>query len=157
MVYLKEHLAKYPLMQTQDILKLYLQGILGPAHNVSSFDYCYQRVNEEYQSISEEEMTDEIEELISDDYVRIYLYPYYQKEKDFTLLVKYFIESSKDPRDINFFKEEVRKLINDDNREVIEEYLSRDNYLISHSQIYKDNYHPHYLVINRKYLKDIYK
>ena len=156
MVYLKEHLERYPLMQIEDVLKLYLQGILGPAHNVSDYGYCLNRTIKEYQSITNNQYN-EIEELISDDYVRIYLYPYFQKEKSFELLVKYFIISSRDKGDIDLFKSEVKKLINEENEVMINQYLNSGNYLISHSQIYKDNYDPHYLVINRKYVKNIYK
>ena len=157
MVYLKEHLEKYPLMQLEDILKLHLQGILGPAHLVSSFDNCLKRVNEEYQSIKDSNYHWELFEDISDEYVRVYLKPYYDKVGSFDLLVKYFILSSQEVRDVDGFKEEVRKLINDENREYIEEYLKGDNYLISHSSIYRDNYKPHYLVICRKYKENVCK
>lgn len=155
MVYLKEHLKKYPLMQIEDVLKLYLQGILGPAHNVSSFEKCLERTLNEYRSITNNQYSN-IEENISSEYVRIYLYPYYQKMNSFDLLVKYFILSSQDKVDVNAFISEIKKLINKENEEYINQYLAAKNYLISHSQIYKDNYDPHYLVINRKYIKNIY-
>ena len=142
-------------MQIEDKIKLILQGVLGPAHIVTSYDECLKRVTNEYLSIETD--NSDIEELISDKYVRIYLYPYFQKEKSFELLIQYFIESSKDVGDIELFKEEVRKLIDSDNEEFINKYLKGNDYLISHSQIYRDNYHPHYLVINRNYLKYIYK
>ena len=155
MVYLKEHLEKYPLMQIEDVLKLYLQGILGPAHLVSDFDKAYKRIKEEYESIKDEEYQYDFIEEISDQYVRIYLKPYYHLVNDFTPLIKAFILSSEEKGDINLFKDEIRKLINNDNKEIIEEYLKRDNYLISHSEIYRNNYHPHYLVINRKYISQL--
>ena len=155
MVYLKEHLKKYPLMQIEDVLKLYLQGILGPAHNVSSFEKCLERTLNEYRSITNNQYLN-IEENISSEYVRIYLYPYYQKMNSFDLLVKYFILSSQDKVDVNAFISEIKKLINKENEEYINQDLSAKNYIISHSQIYKDNYDPHYLVINRKYIKNIY-
>ena len=155
MVYLKEHLEKYPLMQIEDVLKLYLQGILGPAHLVIDFDKAYKRIKEEYESIKDEEYQYDFIEEISDQYVRIYLKPYYHLVNDFTPLIKAFILSSEEKGDINLFKDEIRKLINNDNKEIIEEYLKRDNYLISHSEIYRNNYHPHYLVINRKYISQL--
>lgn len=154
-VYLDEHLKKYPLMQLEDVLKLYLQGILGPAHLVSSFENCLSRVTNEYNSITHNQYND-IEEVISDEYVRVYIYPYYQQEKDFTLLIRCFIESSKEVGDIDYFKKKVSSLVNNDNEEYIKQYLSSNNYLVSHSQIYKDAYDPHYLVIHKKYLHKIY-
>ena len=144
-------------MQIEDVLKLYLQGIMGPAHNINSYEKCLKRTIEEYNNIENKKEPKEIEEIISDKYVRIHLCPYYKKERNFELLVKYFIESSRDKNDLNEFFSEVKTLINNENKKVIEDYLSRDDYLISHSQIYKENYHPHYLVINRKYIKNIYK
>lgn len=156
MVYLKEHLKKYPLMQIEDFLKLHLQGILGPAHNVSDYERCLARTIKEYESITNNQYQ-EIEENISDDYVRIYLYPYFQKEHSFELLVKYFILSSQDKVDVNLFIKTVKSLINPDNESYINEYLKSGNYLISHSDIYRQNYDPHYLVINRKFAKNIYK
>ena len=126
MVYLNEHLKKYPLMQIEDILKLYLQGIMGPAHIVSDYESCLRRTQKEYESITNNQYLN-IEELISDKYVRIYLYPYYEQEESFDLLVKYFVLSSKDENDINEFINEVKKLINDENEEYINDYLSNDN------------------------------
>ncbi len=156
MVYLSEHLKKYPLMQIEDVLKLYLQGIMGPAHNVSSFENCLNRTIKEYESIKNNQYN-EIEEDISDEYVRIYLYPYFQRNKSFDLLVKYFVLSSQDKGDVNLFVSEVKKLITKENEDFINRYLESGDYLISHSAIYKEKYDPHYLVINRKYVKNICK
>ena len=120
MVYLKEHLEKYPLMQLEDVLKLYLQGILGPTHIVKSFDECLARVKKEYESIEDKNHPKEVEELISDKYVRIYLCPYFLKEGNFDLLVKYFVASAKKINDINEFIAAAKSLINEDNKERIE-------------------------------------
>ncbi len=151
MVYLEKHLAKYPLMQLQDVLKLHLQGILGPAHALDDSNRVLRRVEEEYQSIIGDDYPYELQEEISTDYVRIYLKPYFEKRKDFKPLVQAFLLSSQEKGDIDLFQEEVRKLITPENQKEIEEYLSRNNYLISHSAVYRENYHPHYLVIHRKH------
>ena len=52
MVYLKKHLEKYPLMQIEDILKLYLQGILGVGHALDNYENVLKRINDEYQNIN---------------------------------------------------------------------------------------------------------
>lgn len=153
MVYLKEHLEKYPKMQLEDIFKLYLQGILGPAHLVPSYENCLERIKKEYSEIEKD--NHEMIEYISDDYMRVYLYPYFKNYNSFDNLVRLFVESSKIKGDVELFKQEIRLLMNEDNKEVIEEYLSRDNYLISHSLIYKKEYDPHYLVVHRKYLNQL--
>lgn len=155
MVYLDKHLSKYPLMQIEDILKLYLQGILGPAHLVPSYEMALKRIENEYNEIKDLNYPFDMIEEISSEYIRVYLKPYYENKKDFSLLIKAFVLSSQIQGNLNIFKNEVRKLINEDNRKSIEEYLSKDNYLISHSEIYKKAYHPHYLVIHKKYLDSI--
>ena len=153
MVYLKEHLEKYPKMQLEDILKLYLQGILGPAHLVPSYENCLKRINKEYEEIIAD--NHEMIEFISDDYMRVYLFPYFKKFHNFDNLVRLFVESSKIKGDVELFKKEIRLLMNEENKKEIEEYLNGDNYLISHSLIYKKEYDPHYLVVHRKYLNQL--
>lgn len=155
MVYLEEHLKKYPLMQIEDVLKLYLQGILGPAHLVSDFDKEYQRINDEYQSIKDLDYHYELIEEISDEYVRIYIKPYFELNKDFKKLIEAFILSSKEKQDIPLFIKEVKKLVNEKNKAFLASYLDNKDYLISHSEIYKNHYHPHYLIIHKKYLDPI--
>ena len=154
MVYLKEHLTKYPLMQIEDVLKLFMQGILGPGHLVSSFDNCIQRINAEYHSINRE-TNDDLVEQISDKYVRIYLYPYYQSKHDFTALVNAFISSSKLPINVEEFKKEIATLKTKENEDYIDRYLESGDFLISHSKVYKEAYDPHYLVISKKFLEEI--
>ena len=52
-VYLKEHLKKYPLMGIEDIIKLHLQGILGPAHLLPSKDKIKENFIKEYNEIKD--------------------------------------------------------------------------------------------------------
>ena len=154
-VYLNEHLKRYPLMETEDILKLYFQGILGPGHLVKEYSVAIYRVEQEYQQIRNEKYDHPLIEEISDEYVRVYLIPYRESHPDFSLLVKAFIESSKEPTDIFVFLKKVKELREYYNKEKIDKYLESGKYLISHSSIYKNNYHPHYLVIHKKYLSQI--
>jgi hypothetical protein len=151
-VYLDKHLIKYPYMEIQDILKLHLQGILGPAHIVANKERVLTNVTNEYNMIKDDLYNDELIEEISDKYVRIYIKPYYELYRSFHNLVEAFYLSSLIIEDKNELINEVKKLINDDNKYLINKYVSSDNFLISHSMTYKEHYHPHYLVINRKYI-----
>lgn len=152
--YLKKHLDRYPLMQIEDVLKLYLQGILGPAHLVDE-EKTLNQIEQEYLSIKDLSYNYEIEEEISDSYLRIYLKPYYDKYLSFEKLAKVFYLSSLEENDVELFKKQVEELKDVYDANYIENYLKSDNFLISHSQIYKNNYHPHYLVIHKKYRADI--
>ena len=70
---------------------------------------------------------------------------------------KYFILSANEESDVDYFRNTINKLKNKDNKTMIEKYLSGEDYLISHSKIYRDNYQPHYLVIHRKFKENICK
>ena len=153
--YLKEHLKKYPLMEVEDILKLYFQGILGPGHLINDYDIALYRVEQEYQQIKNENFNHDLVEEISDEYVRIYLLPYRKSHSDFSMLVDAFMKSTKEPTDIFKFVQKVKDLREICDKKKIDDYLEKGDYLISHSHIYKNNYHPHYLVIHKKYLSQV--
>lgn len=155
MVYLDKHLKRYPLMQIEDILKLHLQGILGPAHLVSDKKFVLNNLTNEYESIKNIDYNYDMIEEVSDKYVRIYIKPYYEKYKSFHNLIEAFYLSSLIIEDKNELIVTVKSLINDENKEFINKYLTSGNYLISHSKTYKDNYYPHYLVIHKKYINII--
>lgn len=151
--YLEEHLKKYPQMQVEDKIKLIMQGNLGPGHLVNDYQVVLSRVLNELSEVSTNE--DEMFEEISDNYVRVYLGPYYNKYHTFDNLVKMFMASSQEEKDFNnFFKElsSLRETLNKEEQNFLDIYLSSKNYLISHSKTYRDIYHPHYLVIHKKYI-----
>lgn len=151
MVYLNNHLKKYPLMQIEDIIKLHLQGILGPTHLIQDFDRLKKGLISEYESIKDSTYQYEMYEEISDDYIRVNLKPYYEKYHSFDGLIEGFKLSLNTNVDINHYIEEIKKLKNKDNEKFIDKYLESKNYIMSHSSIYKENYFPHYLIINKKY------
>ena len=155
MVYLSEHLKKYPLMETTDIIKLHLQGLLGPGHLVLDRNRVLNSLKNEYEIAKEINYSYDLIEKISDMYVRVYIVPYFNKFGNFDKLADAFVKSSQNKYDIEKYKEEIRKLITKENEKEIEEYLSLPSVLISHSSTYKENYFPHYLVINMEYLDEI--
>ena len=155
MVYLSEHLKKYPLMETTDIIKLHLQGLLGPGHLVLDRNRVLNNLKNEYEISKDINYSYDLIEKISDMYVRVYIVPYFNKFGNFDKLADAFVKSSQKKYDIEKYKEEIRKLITKENEKEIEEYLSLPSVLISHSSTYKENYFPHYLVINMEYLDEI--
>jgi hypothetical protein len=94
-------------------------------------------------------------EEISDEYIRVYIKPYYEKYQNFDKLVDLFIKSCNLSYSLDEYKKEVKKLINDDNKEFINQYLNGNSYVISHSLTYKEKYKPHYLLISSKFKDDI--
>ncbi len=154
MVYLDYHLKKYPLMTTQDVVKLHLQGILGPAHLVGCVDDIIARLENEYAHIQDKDNLKDMIEMISDEYCRVYLAPYYKKWKDFTPLANAF-KSSCVLQPLDEYWEVIRSLRKDWDSDFIDEYIKRGNPLISHSNEYREAYQPHYLVIKTKYIDDL--
>ena len=151
MVYLKRHLQKYPKMQIQDIIKLHLQGMLGPSHLINDVERLKQNLHREYEQIKDSTYVYEMYEEISDDFIRVNLKPYYEKYKSFDLLIEGFKLSNNLDVDYESFIQEITNLKDVENAEFIDEYLKKGNYLMSHSSIYKENYFPHYLIVNKKY------
>ncbi len=154
MVYLDYHLKKYPLMTTQDVVKLHLQGILGPAHLVGCVDDIIARLESEYCHIQDKDHPTDIIEMISDKYCRVYLAPYYKKHGDFVSLANAFKLSCEITPLDDYFKT-IATLKEDWDSDFIDEYIRRGNPLISHSNEYRGAYHPHYLVVATKYIEHL--
>jgi hypothetical protein len=155
MGYLEEHLKKYPLMQIEDKIKLLMQGTLGPAHLINDKDHVRKRIYAEYEQIKDLEYEYELVEHISDKFVRIYLKPYYERFETFDNLIEVFFKSCDNISDLYYLEKDLIKLKETEtpeNKQAIDNYFYSGDILISHSNIYKDNYHPHYLVINKRYL-----
>ena len=155
MVYLDKHLIKYPKMELIDILKLHLQGILGPTHLISNVDRLKENLLMEYIECKDNNVIYELYEEISDEYIRVNLKPFYEKYNSFDKLVDYFLKSINIDVDYDYFIDEVKKLINEDNKEFIDLYLESKRYVVSHSNVYKENYKPHYLVIKSEFKGEI--
>ena len=146
MVYLDEHLTRYPLMETQDVVKLFMQGILGPAHLVECVDNVVSRVVAEYESIKELDIPSPIVEPISDRYARVYIKPYFELTGDFVPLANAFKESAVigDKTTLYTALEEIKSRFDE---AFIDEYIKSGQVLISHSNTYREQYKPHYLVV----------
>ena len=155
MGYLEEHLKKYPLMQIEDKIKLLMQGTLGPAHLINDKEQVKKRIYQEYEQIKDLEYDYDLVEHISDKFVRVYLKPYYEMFNTFDNLIEVFFKSCDNVSDLYYLEKDLLKLREtetNENKHAIDNYFYSGDILISHSQTYKDNYHPHYLVINKKYL-----
>ena len=152
MVYLEKHIEKYPLMQIEDIIKLHLQGILGPAHLLPSKDKIKENFIREYNEIKDLDYPYELLEDVSETYTRVYLKPYFELMGSFDKLVDVFYYSIDKNLDIEGYKDVIKSLVNNENVAYVNKYLESESVLISHSKIYKENYHPHYIVVKSMYI-----
>lgn len=155
MGYLDEHLKKYPLMQIEDKIKLLMQATLGPSHLINDKEQVRKRIYAEYEQIKNLDYEYDLVEAISDKFVRVYLKPYYERFNCFDNLIEVFFKSCDNVSDLYYLEKDLLKLRETEtieNKHAIDDYFYSGDILISHSKIYKENYHPHYLVINKKYL-----
>ena len=156
---LKFHLNKYPLMQAEDIYKLAYQFYFGPAHFINDKEKAYAYLLKE----AEETNNKDIELIDVGEYVRVSLI---NNEKYLLELFNAFVEfAKKSDKSIDDFIKLLdtcgEHLIN--NEVLYHDFLSllqkmeELNYpAISHSQIYKDNYHPHYRLINKEIANSLF-
>lgn len=147
MIFYKYHLNKYPSIQKEDKIKLIYQGILGPNH--LGYNLNKEKVNERILNELKEtnNKNENIYEWISTDFLRINLFKYQEYHNSLSELINSFLVSSKlIPYDINILKKELNNYL------TLDDLKDYDYKPISHSNIYRSEYLPHYLVINKEYL-----
>lgn len=144
-IFYQYHLNKYPLIEKNDKIKLIYQSVLGPNHLGKNLLYDNVKQRLENELLEENNTSDNIYEWISEEFLRINIHKLTKEELNY--LINSFISSSKlIPYSIDVLKENLNKFL------TIEE-LKDYNYLpISHSNIYRNTYLPHYLLINKDYL-----
>ena len=145
---LRNHFYKYPKMQIQDAVKLLFQSEFGPGHLLRNTDYARKLLMEEIELTKEDEPRVEV---ISNQYVRYYLGQLTQNDVEDVLSVMIEsaqIQGSKE----NFMKKlsdlkEMNLFDGDELDEYLNEYLKRDSLMVSHSDVYRSCYQPHYRVL----------
>lgn len=144
---LKNHLKKYPLMQDEDIYKLAYQFYYGPAHFIKDKNSAYQYLLDEAKEYSVEEII--FEEV--GDYYRCYLIN--DLEYLSSLFEAFYLSAKEKEQPLDGFIDILNEICA--YRPSFSSFVNKMkevNYpAISHSQIYRNNYHPHYRLINKKY------
>ena len=153
---LNYHFKKYPLMQAEDIYKLAYQFYFGPAHFINDKEKAYNYLLNEAKECSSKEI--EITDL--GEYAR---YSLINDKEYLDKLFNAFYEStkvSKKPVDgfikildicTNYLKE--KEGIYDEFLILLKKMEELNYPAISHSQIYKDNYNPHYRLVKKDKIK----
>jgi hypothetical protein len=147
---LQQHLAKYPEMQIQDMLKLLYQREFAGGHIIkdanSSFQYLISELNE-----IEPDNNYELFEDIGKDYVRVNLQAFKYLNLNPVKLNEVFVKSANANKGtIENFENSILELKSDP---FLENY---HNEVLHHSSIYVTNYNPHYRVIQKIYKGEIY-
>ena len=144
MLFLKYHLKKYPKMTNQDIIKLIYQETLGPNHIISDQNRVLNYLQKELEE--NHSLFNNLYEYIGTNYVRMDIHKYYQYFNNIDTLLNLFFNSLSPNQDLNLLKDTLNNFL------TIED-LKDYNYLpVSHSDIYKSSYLPHYRIIKSSLL-----
>ena len=139
---LNDHLKQYPLMQGTDVIKLCFQHEFGCEHMVNHED-SLKKLKEECQFLPKQKLR---VEPIGHNLARVYLGQL--SDIDAYILNQLFIYTA---RTVKGEKRHFVKKLKACNKElkdpIIDEYLTGDIHSVSHSNIYRETYLPHYRVI----------
>ena len=146
--YVLRHIKKYPKIETIDIYKLLFQATHLAGHLIS--DKAYEYLKYEANKVSNKLQDNELYEYISNEVVRVNLYPYlnyYSLESLFDLFKKSSLKTQSNYLLIKY-KDLVKDMMTVENR--VLEYLVNDGIINkcipSHSIIYKRHYNPSYRI-----------
>ena len=157
---------KYPSMEITDYMKLIFQHVNGGNHLLINKEKALQYLLDEYQEVTTSKDVPLYED-IGNNIVRINLARYKYQGLDINKLFEIFVLSASSfTKDIKAMEEaflELKNLAKEKkiplNIEELEEFLSwyrkNDYPLLSHSEIYKKLYNPHYRIILSSYLNNL--
>lgn len=155
-----DYFNSYPLSTIQDFIKYLYQSTLGSAHLIQNVEDNYAFLLKEYESI-QYDSNHILYEQISDELVRVHLEAI--DKKDLKVYHKLFMKSV----EISSSKNQLFHVFNEVEIGIIEgwipfdlsewknninDYISKDCPVVSHSEIFRENYHPHYRLMKIEFL-----
>ena len=155
---LREHVKRYPLMQPTDAVKLIYQNEFGGGHLIRDEEACLNYLRREYESV-EKDPTMPLYEDIGNGIVRVNLAAV--KLKDLDQLGKDFIHSAAEHKGMmSRFLSKLSILMDLVSKGVfvfestelaayLAEYKNQGCPVVSHSEVYRNAYHPAYRVIKK--------
>lgn len=143
-----EHLQRYPLMTSQDVIKLVYQSVLGNVHLINDQAH-YQYLEKECQMVKTPQYRIEA---IGHDYVRFHLF--HATHLEIELLHRLCQLSSENTYSIEDLKKQLLEVKSwdlgiDHLSEDIDHYIKQGCPLMHHSPVFKQNYDPHYRVLKK--------
>ncbi len=145
-----------PQMKEEDTVKFVFQGMLGVGHLVASPGEALIRLDREYREVSTDD-TEPLTEKLSTDWIRLNLRPAKAQGMTAEEIAGYVFESA-GIRPLPFTRQDVCDFCvkldsgNEKMRAAAEKMLD-ENRLPSHSDDYREAYHPAYRVLYQKIMK----
>lgn len=156
-----KHIKKYPKMHITDAVKLLYQQEFGGGHMISDIDACLEYLKKEYLEIPKKD--EEIIENIGNGMCRVYLTGAKAKNIDYLKIGEAFILSAKIVQGkTEIFENKLKNMLCECKKgnlpflygevyEYINQYKLQGYPPVSHSQIYKEIYHPAYRVMKNEF------
>lgn len=157
---LRQHWARYPQMQPTDAVKLIYQNAFGGGHMIRDEEACRNYLRREYAAVVRDESIPRYED-IGNGIVRVKLASV--SERDLEWLAAAFIRSAAEHKGtLEDFKKKLLVLcrlteegVFSFSAETLYDYLvgyeTAGYPAVSHSQVYRDAYHPAYRIVLKKY------
>jgi uridine kinase len=152
-----EHYTRYPHMKIQDLVKLIYQNEFGCSHMIDNESISLKRLNDELDSLSSSSV-DAFED-IGNGLCRMNLGGLKNKSIDPVTVNRFFVDTANSiSGSIKNFENKLEELkemsiYDEDARGFIEGYKNRGYPPVSHSDVYKELYHPSYRVVKMEYCK----
>ena len=144
-----------PMMNEEDIVKLAFQGMLGVGHLLLSETNALERLHSEMEGLEPDE-TEPLTERVSPEWFRLNLRAAKAKgisEAD----IAYMLFQSAKKKPLNFTRQNVYnfcvKLDGSDRMRAAAEKVLDEDWLPSHSEQYREAYHPAYRVLHKDFRK----
>ena len=135
------HIKKYPLMEKQDLHKLIFQSQFGNSHLINNVENVEKFLYEELSILDKSD--EDLYEYVGQ-YVRVNLRPFIKYNLNINYLLKSFIQTSNNSYSIN-----------NEYNNLLEYYnLNNNQFSLSHSNTYRENYKPAYRLIYKSFLTD---
>ena len=159
---IKEHLKCYPNMEIKDVVKLIYQSEFGGGHMISDSEMSLKRIQEEYKMLNEDMVSMSAVEPIGDGMCRMYL-TVLTNGMNPEVLNQIFVKSANHRKGtvagleekLNKFLEACEKNIlhydADDVKKFCGTWKQEGYPAISHSDFYRNQYHPAYRVVEASY------
>ena len=164
---IKEHLKMYPKMQIQDVAKLLYQSEFGGGHLIADKHRSLMRIKAEYESLSEEEKRAEMKyESIGDGMYRVYL-SCLTEDLSAEMLNRMFVASANEKKGsvigleekleacLKACKEKELPFSWEEMKEHFESWKAEGYPAKSHTDTYREAYHPAYRVMEEIYVSAI--
>lgn len=156
----ENYFKNYPLTTIQDFIKYLYQSTLGSAHLISNIEDNYNYLLNEYENCIHD-TNHVLYEPISDELVRVHLEAIDKKDlKAYHYLFMKSVEVTSSKESLLLAFDEVEKGIIEgwipfqleEWKSQIKEYQLKGCPVMSHSSIFRKNYHPHYRLMKREYV-----